>query len=723
MGSKSSVTIGYKYYLGAHLVICHGPVDSVQEIVVGDRTAWSGNVTASQQIYVNSPELFGGEKKEGGVQGYVDIMMGESNQGRNSYLQSKLGTVIPAFRGVLSLVLRKVYMCAMSPYPKAWALKVKRLPGKAWYPGKADINGSANPAHVIYETLTNPDWGMGYPINALDDAAFRAAADTLHAEGLGVSMIMTKQDSIESFIYTVLGHCNGMLYTRPDNGQFVVKLIREDYVVANLPLFNESNTIRLESFERPGYAEIVNEIVVTYRPQGSTEDDSVTVQDLAAIQAQQGVVSQTVNYPGIDTAANAAKLAMRDLRQKSTPFARIRILVNRNAWNLTLGDVFRFSWDEHRLVDIVFRVLGVNYGELTSGEIVVDAVEDMFGLPSSTYMGNQGSGWVDPVQAPNPFVLRRLEEANYWDLANGLPSGDFQALDNTSAFLIGLMGEPAQYLQNYELWTKPTGGSYAYAATGDPAAHATLTNAITPIQTSIQLSNLSSRTEFARTGTYALIDNEIVRVDTIDLVNGIVTVGRGCLDTVCAEHAAGARFWFAEDARVRDRLEYNSGETIAAKGLGRSGVGILDLSVAPEDSKALVGRFARPYAPGNFRVNSLQYPSAILGGLSLSWAHRDRTQQVVRPIIDHAAANIGPEPGVTYRVDIYAANGSTLLKSEPGLTGTSWTWTNEATENTAGRNRITVTAVRDGLDSYQSHDWYVDRAGLGNNLGNYLGGL
>ena len=117
MGSKSSVTIGYKYYLGAHRVICHGPVDSVQEIVVGDRTAWSGNVTASQQIYVNSPELFGGEKKEGVVQGYVDIMMGESNQGRNSYLQSKLGTVIPAFRGVLSLVLRKVYMCAMSPYP------------------------------------------------------------------------------------------------------------------------------------------------------------------------------------------------------------------------------------------------------------------------------------------------------------------------------------------------------------------------------------------------------------------------------------------------------------------------------------------------------------------------------------------------------------------------------------------------------------------------------
>lgn len=33
-GSKS-VTVGYRYYAGMHLALCHGPVDSLNKIVVG----------------------------------------------------------------------------------------------------------------------------------------------------------------------------------------------------------------------------------------------------------------------------------------------------------------------------------------------------------------------------------------------------------------------------------------------------------------------------------------------------------------------------------------------------------------------------------------------------------------------------------------------------------------------------------------------------------------
>ena len=42
MGSRSkSQTVGYRYSLGAHLALCHGPVDAIREIRVDDRTAWS----------------------------------------------------------------------------------------------------------------------------------------------------------------------------------------------------------------------------------------------------------------------------------------------------------------------------------------------------------------------------------------------------------------------------------------------------------------------------------------------------------------------------------------------------------------------------------------------------------------------------------------------------------------------------------------------------------
>lgn len=726
MGGKSSVVIGYKYYLGMHMVICHGPVDVFQKIVVADRQAWAGNVTASQRIYVNSPELFGGRKKEGGIQGYVDVMMGESTQGKNGYLQSKIGSIIPAFRGVLSVVLRKVYVCAMTQYPKPWAFKVKRIPGRAWYPSKAEINGSANIAHVIYETLTNADWGMGYPSTALDLDSFVKAADTLYDEGLGVSVLLMQQDTIESFTYQMLGHCNGMLYTRPDNGKFAIKLLRDDYVIPDLPLFNEGNVLKLSSFERPAYAEIVNEIVVTYHPQGGTEDDSVTVQDLASIQAQQGVISQSANYPGIDTAANAARLAMRDLKQKSTPLARIRLHVNRKAWNLTLGAVFRFSWAEHELTDVVFRVLGMNYGTLDKGEIVVDAVEDIFGLPLNSYVAPQPPIWTDPVQPPAALANRRIEDSTYFELANSLLSDDLINLDGSDAYLTSFGAEADQYLIGYELWTLPPGGVYSYASSGDLTANGVLVAGISETATTATLQAMTSRCAFVQPNTYAYLNNELLRIDSIDVDTGLVTFGRGCLDTVCVKHAAGSRLWFAEPGRTREPTLRTVGASMGCKQLTRSGAGILSLADAPEDTYVLKARHWKPYAPGNFKVNTQVYPTTINGPLVLSWAHRDRTQQVVKPIIDHTAGNIGPEIGATYRIDVYRQNGSTLITSVTGLTTTSWSWPSENSDTNNvpdSVQRIKLTTVRDGVDSWQSHDITVERTGAGYNLGNHLGGI
>ena len=42
MGGRSKAqTVGYRYSLGVHLALCHGPVDAIREILVDRRTAWS----------------------------------------------------------------------------------------------------------------------------------------------------------------------------------------------------------------------------------------------------------------------------------------------------------------------------------------------------------------------------------------------------------------------------------------------------------------------------------------------------------------------------------------------------------------------------------------------------------------------------------------------------------------------------------------------------------
>lgn len=680
MGGSKTVTIGYKYYLGMHMVICHGPVDSLQAIIAGERQAWGGNVTSSQQILISASDLFGGRKKEGGISGYVDIMMGEATQVANDYLVSQLGTPMPAFRGVLSAVLRRVYICAMSAYPKPWSFKVKRIPAKSWYSAKAEINGSANPVHVIYETLTNTDWGMGYPTTAIDNASFTAAADQCYTENLGVSMIMSNQDSIEKFIYDCLGHLNGMLYAKPTDGKFAIKLLRDDYVVGSLSSYDESNVVSLESFERPSYAEMVNEIVVVYRPQGTTEDDSVTVQDLASIQSQGGIVSQTVQYPGIDNATNAARVAMRDLRQKSTPLSRIRIHVNRNAWNVTLGSVFKFSWAEHGLTNVVYRALSINTGTLQEGVIAIDAVEDVFGLPLTTYMGNQPSAWVDPIVSPTAFSTVRTEEANYFDLATRMTESDLAIVPASAAYLVAAVGQPSNYCNGAELWsgTGLNSTDYTYASIGGTCPVGTLSANITELQTSIVLSTMSSNFEFVDqlVGKYAYIDDEIVRIDAINLGSKTITVGRGCLDTVAVKHTIGTIFICYEFGRIPDSFEYAYPGSRKAKLLMRTPVGLMDLASATAYTKTFSGRFGRPYAPGNFKLQTQSYPTSLnlSAQLQMTWSHRDKTQQLVRPIIDTTAGNIGPEAGVTYSVQLLKASDSTVLDSSTGLTGTSYTF-------------------------------------------------
>ena len=164
--SKKYQTVGYWYYMGMHLGLCHGPVDEISKIEADDKEAWTGSQTDSGYINISKPELFGGETKDGGLNMGVDVCMGESTQPKNSYLVSKLGGVIPAFRGICALVTSG-YITANTTYIKPWAVTLKRIKkgwknNTVWYEEKSTIGVDMNPAHIIYECLTNDAWGMGY---------------------------------------------------------------------------------------------------------------------------------------------------------------------------------------------------------------------------------------------------------------------------------------------------------------------------------------------------------------------------------------------------------------------------------------------------------------------------------------------------------------------------------------------------------------------------------
>ncbi|HXF07487.1 MAG TPA: phage tail protein [Candidatus Acidoferrales bacterium] len=728
MGGRSkSVTVGYRYYLGMHLAICHGPVDAVTEIQVGERQAWSGNLTASGRITINAPELFGGEKREGGISGAVDAAFGESTQGANDYLASTIGTPQPAYRGLLSLILRQVYIAANNPYIKPWAVRVKRC-FRAWYSTKAEISGAANPAHILYECLTNSAWGMGYPTVSIDDASFKAVADTLSSEGFGLNLIWLQQSTIEQFVREVLDHIGGVLTTSPSTGRFVLKLVRANYAVASLPVLDPTNVIELESFQRAAWGETTNELVLIYTKSDTFKETSITVQDLANIQAQGAVVSQTRRYPGITSDALAARVAMRDLAAVSTPLAKVRLKVNRRAWSLTPGDVFKLSWPTLGIENLVMRIAAIDGGTLTQGAIGIDAVEDVFGLPQASYTAPQPPGWTDPMPAPSATTPRRLVEAPYWDIARAMTASELAYLDATDCYLQTLGGRPASGALNYDLYSKTSSAStYNLRGQGEFCPHAVLAADVGQAVTSTLTYHSEVDIDLVAVGSYAYLDDEVVAVTAINTTTKSLTVNRGVLDTVPVAHASGSRIWFADGFQGVDPTEYAAGETVNARLLTVTGKGTLALASAPTDSLAMNRRQNRPYPPGNVKINNVAYPAVAKGDLVISWAHRDRLSQTVS-LVPQTNGNIGPEAGVTYTLRIYGEAGS-LRRTYSGLTGTSQTYTlaDDTADSGLGRPnaalRIELESNRSGVISLQKHSIAFERAGYGLSYDKYYGGI
>ncbi|MFO7184158.1 hypothetical protein P3C98_11510, partial [Pseudomonas aeruginosa] len=75
----------------------------------------------------------------------------------------------------------------------------------------------------------------------LDQASYRKAADTLFAEGFGLCLKFRVADELDNFEQTVLDHIGATQFLSRSTGLWTLRLIRDDYDVATLPVFDEDS--------------------------------------------------------------------------------------------------------------------------------------------------------------------------------------------------------------------------------------------------------------------------------------------------------------------------------------------------------------------------------------------------------------------------------------------------------------------------------------------------
>jgi len=502
-------------------------------------------------------------------------------------------------------------------------------------------------------------------------------------------------------VLEILRHIDGIIYVEPSTGLLTIRLVRFDYDEGTLPIL-DSDSCTVKSFGRPSWGELKNVVRVAYvdRADGFVEK-TAQAQDLASIEVQGGEVSlQDLTLRGFSNATAAQQAAARGLAALAYPLATLTVEADRSAWSFRPGAVFKLVWPPLGITGVICRVVRVGTGRLDSGKIEIEAMEDVFAVDWTAYTPPPSTGWTDPAGDVPALTDQAALAAPYEAVKDyGFQGANVQqAVAMAARGAVGLSMGYKVYVDN------GAGGWFVPAQVPFFTPSGTLAAAIDETTSEIVVTSGpdSDRVEsvsgpdFSQGVNVAWLESagveEFIAFQTVVQGSGSLTLqvlARGCLDTAPTAFPAGARVWF---------ISYGS-EIVNIRGpVPPVNTVNNDLRFQPYNNKgdypfascqdSLVvattpARSEKVYCPTDVRFNGQSYPASISGELTVSWSHRNRLGTWS---YSDSGATAEAEPGTEYDILVYGELG-TLVHTETGLTGTSWTYleADEITESGLGR--------------------------------------
>jgi hypothetical protein len=691
----------------------HGPGVTLHRIWSAKDELWAGTASGNGvAIAINKPKLYGGKEKGGGFIGTLRFYSGNFDQAINAYYQSKRGAAVTAYRGTSLLVLEHPNIGEQNSL-REMSMEISRYTNDLGIPGgKHMVGDDANPMEALFQVFTAKWGGLDVSPNMLDLNSMLAAADTLHAEGNGISLLVSSPNDGKQIASEIMRQIDAIMYNDPATGKIVVKLIRNDFgPIDDLPIFDESNIIGVRGFTRKLWEDTINVVRVKFTNREKKYEPGTAFQDnMANISAQGRIRPITQSYPGVTTPTLANELAARDLSQGSVPLLTAQIETNREGAQLRPGDRFVWSWQPYNLGLVVMRVKDFDLGSLTDNRIVINAVQDEFAISAMLNSSpvSEGTGVTTPGFTANPAVTRVVKEAPYFFAqAAGVAVGASQSLVLVAAEAPANADDYDVYIsQDAGVTYNPSEEGIAFSAVGQLNTAVTgttnlSTGVIPSLLVTIDPAEVDQNTAAgaAQGAGMILIDNELLVYETRSTGAGTVTlsnVWRAILDTSPASHAIGAKVYFIDGDNVIEDL-FGFTAALRVKVLPSTFDDQLDLAAAPHDSITLNKRTQRPLPPANVKFDggaAFTPPATANGPKVLTWANRSRLSQVIRKINDATSENeSGQQTVVRHR-----RNGGawTTLNYGPGVT--------TATIDTGAINTDVVDweiySSRDGLDSY-----------------------
>lgn len=666
--SSKKVIVGHTYYVGLQLVLGLGPC-TLHRIVSDKDELWAGTAnTDGAAVNINLPNLYGGKEKGGGFVANALYYTGSSTQPINAYLESKIGVGdVPAYREFAYIVFPHANIGEANNLRTIW-FELSRYTNGLSLGAENMVGQDLNPMEVLYQAFALEFGGLGVPVSLLDLPSMQAAAAVLFDEGNGMSIIVSSPNSGKDIANEVLRQVDGIMYQDPQTGKMVMKLIRPDYVVGDLPVFDESNVLAVRQFTSKLWEDTINQVRVTYTNKDKGyEKGTAMVQDLANISAQERVRAITSAYPGVSNGALATDLATRDLSQGSVPLMSALLELDRNGASLRPGDVFVWGWDAYGIEQVIMRVKNFDLGALNDNRIAVEVTQDQFAIGLTVFAppDSDGSGPLIPPSPASSLTTRVVFEAPYFFAAAadiGLTAQ--QALVGAAAvpsagaesFDVHISGDTVNYTLSEEGLVFSPSGTTTAAILATTGVTTGILGSITVTTSSDEIVSVAAADIAGGAGLF-MIGDELFAHESVTPGVGTVTlnnVRRALLDTIPSAHASGARVWFMSADNVADAPQtYDA--AIRVKLTPTTFTDALSVASAPFDALTLTKRAARPLMPENVKFDGgtpFTTPASPVGSKTVTWANRSRVAAVVRNITDSAGANeVGQETIFRYRVN------------------------------------------------------------------------
>ena len=576
--------------------------------------AWRDENHTGISTYINKPNMFGGVDEGGGFEGHINLYLGGKlqpkdpwmiKQMQNKSVEESLRGLTPQYPMYVTCVIPTAYIGKQATIPEMWfeivnypttlgdsykpyfatvynqklngyqetVDKIQKIPIKqrtkteeltlsaaetalkalkdhgVYTLGK--LGEDLNPAEAIYEILTNSDWGCDYTKDRIDVQSLVDLGITCEEEGLGISIVGSDYTTAESYIAKILAHINGVKYDEPVTGKLTFKLIRNDYEIKDLPIFDESNCVSC-TFSRLDWSNSLTAVSANFTDaEHKYNMGELTQQDVANVRITHNNVEKSIDATYFTTAQNAKIMAQTQLLSGGYPLASITLETNRTGYNITAGQPIAVTWNPYGLSKVVFRVTDVDYGSLTSGNIKITAIEDVFGFDTVKYGVPSGMEWVIPENTPYD-----VDRYTYFELP-------WEMSMTKDTYLYALASQPSGFTIIWDIWRQVNGiyertaqstqwcisGKLVYPLeeeylednTNGIVIHSETTTTTQMIEDKIERINDDPDVYTNRTfANLVLIGTEIISYNSITKLpngdyklNGII---RGCLDTLPKVH-------------------------------------------------------------------------------------------------------------------------------------------------------------------------------------------